>query len=200
MQKYTGFDAFDWASSPVLSFADFKSRLVPGYLLNVYDGRMKVLSGVPYNFDYYEQVGFHNAFAKFLPAYIGYTTKSYYTHLNSDNISPNRYWNWNRGGRETRATTTAVPDVMSGLSVDPSWKIMVAHGFYDQVTPFYPTELDLRKVKLTERIPLKTYEGGHMLYYQESSRIQFKKDLVEFYQAPPYSAPPVHNTSSMAAN
>lgn len=203
MEKYTGLAAPRWKTGPYLSMSDFASNLISQYKLNGYDGRMKVLASVPYNFDYYEHTGFHNAFAKFLPAHIGYTNGSYYTHLNKDGDgleAPNFIWNWNRGKGESRATTTAVPEIQDGLRVDPSWKIMVAHGLYDQVTPFFPTELDLRKVKLTERIPLKTYEGGHMLYYQESSRIEFKKDLVEFYKAAPYSGPAIHKTPAVAVN
>ena len=81
-----------------------------------------------------------------------------------------------------------------------SWKVTIVHGLYDMVTPFYPTELDLRTVNLTKRIPLTTYEGGHMLYYVDESRIKLKNDLVKFYSAPPYSGPPSAETQSVTLN
>jgi carboxypeptidase C (cathepsin A) len=83
--------------------------------------------------------------------------------------------------------------------------MLVVHGYYDTVTPFYQTELDLAAGKLLERVPIKYFAGGHMTYVSDEARLDLRKAFTEFYDAPPYSPPPlpsvlVDGLNAMAAN
>ncbi|MGH6860124.1 MAG: S10 family serine carboxypeptidase-like protein [Phyllobacterium sp.] len=170
--------------NPDIVYRQFLTEISPGYTLDVYDARMGVKGKPPYNFDFYEHEGFNNGFKKFRPDYLNYSNASFYEHLNHRISSA---WIF-RSMTISRSTTTAVPDIVSALQADPSVKYLTVHGYYDFVTPFFGSERDLEKVGLTNSIPVKAYEGGHMTYYAHSARQALKTDLDAFYADPPHAA------------
>jgi carboxypeptidase C (cathepsin A) len=208
-ETYTGVKAADWQRLPTMPFTTYPERyfqrlesrgafmesLKPGYRLNIYDSRMHVKGGEdrgfplyePYDFDFYEHQAFHNVFTRYMPEYLNYTNSSYYQQLNLRDRSLGQLWVW-KEGRAARPQTTAIPDIFAALQADPSVKYMAVHGYYDTVTPFYTTESLLEAFKLNDRIPVKNYHGGHMIYYSSDSRVALKKDVAAFYQAPPVAA------------
>jgi carboxypeptidase C (cathepsin A) len=69
------------------------------------------------------------------------------------------------------------------LTADPSLKFMVLHGWDDFVCPETQTLWDLENAKLSNIVPIHTFEGGHMTYETDSSRIPLKNALVSFYRS-----------------
>jgi len=74
--------------------------------------------------------------------------------------------------------------------------VLVLHGYYDLITPFYQTELDLKSIGLGDRVPVKNFKGGHMTYTSEDARVPMKAALDEYYDAPPFKVPPATTTKS----
>jgi hypothetical protein len=73
-------------------------------------------------------------------------------------------------------------------------KVLSLNGYFDAVTPFFQTKLDLLNMPLDPSIAknnltLKHYPSGHMIYLDRESRVEMKADLVAFYDAATSPAP-----------
>ena len=78
-------------------------------------------------------------------------------------------WNWGSPHRNLEALTA----LRQAQALDPRFKVLVAHGLYDLVTPYYATRLllDLAPpVGAPDRIGFLALPGGHMFYAVDSSR------------------------------
>ncbi|MBN8925153.1 MAG: hypothetical protein J0H19_00865 [Rhodospirillales bacterium] len=91
-----------------------------------------------------------------------------------------RSWNWGRG--------TTAPESMgalqTALALDPRLRVLVAHGMFDLVTPYFATELLLRQVPAfagPSRLRLVVYPGGHMFYSDDASRAALHRDAAALY-------------------
>lgn len=80
-----------------------------------------------------------------------------------------------------------IPDIQAALKIHPKMKIFAASGYSDMATPFYQTLLDLQRLSADEskNLVIKNYEGGHMMYLTDASRMRLKSDLDAFYRAQP---------------
>lgn len=78
-----------------------------------------------------------------------------------------------------------IPDIQATLKLNPKMKILATSGYHDLATPFLQTKLDLDRLSGDERknLTIKNYEGGHMIYVTNSSRLLMKADLEKFYRA-----------------
>jgi carboxypeptidase C (cathepsin A) len=84
---------------------------------------------------------------------------------------------------EPMAVNTA-PDLSGALRINPALKVMVASGYYDLVTPFYDAEFTLNRHDIkADRIQYHYFDGGHMMYVNETSRADLLKAVREFVQA-----------------
>ena len=84
---------------------------------------------------------------------------------------------WNFGGGRTKAE--ALTDLKQALALDPHFRVLVAHGLTDQVTPFFASKLLLDQIPPmgdAGRVALKLYDGGHMLYLRDTSRAALRED------------------------
>lgn len=85
------------------------------------------------------------------------------------------------------------------MAVNVNLKVLSLNGYFDSVTPFYQTSLDLKNMPLldddirTRNLTIRNYECGHMTYLDETSRIAMKADLVEFYDSAVASPPATPN-------
>ena len=94
-------------------------------------------------------------------------------HLSNENVFA--AWDWGRGmGR---------PESFSALqaarSLDPHMRVLIAHGLFDLVTPYFGTVRMLRLLPTlegAEPIDLRVYPGGHMFYFGDSSRAALRND------------------------
>jgi carboxypeptidase C (cathepsin A) len=91
-------------------------------------------------------------------------------------------WDW-QGGRLQASTED---DLRVLLAYGPSFRLLVAHGYSDMVTPYAMTRYVLDHLPAPDspgRVQLKLYRGGHMLYLYAQSRKAFSADAAAFYRA-----------------
>lgn len=81
----------------------------------------------------------------------------------------------------------AVDDLRHGMSANPHMKVLLCHGTYDQVTPYFASKRLLHQMKLTPdqfaRVHWHTYGGGHMFYTWGESRERFVGNVADFYSS-----------------
>ena len=107
---------------------------------------------------------------------LGYVSDRAYIPLN---LEANSSWD--------RTSTVGVPDdVGIALAQNTDLKVLVVHGAYDTVTPYflsrYVLEQATRAKGARERLFFGTYEGGHMFYLRKASRTEFAKDVQGFFE------------------
>lgn len=125
--------------------------------------------------------GFTRAYGAAFPAYargeLGFPCEMTYSLLNDE---VNRRWNW----EDDRATASASGDIRELLSTIPAFRLMIAHGYSDALTPFGASRYVLDHLPPTlagDRTSLKLYRGGHMFYTRPASRRSIAEDARKFY-------------------
>jgi carboxypeptidase C (cathepsin A) len=122
--------------------------------------------------------GYGGAMAAYARNELGFKTEMTYALLASE--VTNR-WDW-QGGREH---ASAEDDLRVLLSFSPSFRLLIAHGYSDMVTPYAMTRYVLDHIPPIGppgRMQLKLYRGGHMLYLEAPSRKAFSADAAAFYR------------------
>jgi carboxypeptidase C (cathepsin A) len=90
-------------------------------------------------------------------------------------------WDWGvqRGGFPD--TAQALKDA---FDKNPFMKLFVGSGYYDLATPYFATQYTLNHMNLDadqhKRVSLGYYGAGHMMYIQDSSLGELKKDVGAF--------------------
>ena len=87
-----------------------------------------------------------------------------------------RQWDWGHG---MTGAAQSVGFMRTALALDPHLHVLIAHGLFDLVTPYFATQLLLDQIPqagLGERVRLATYPGGHMFYARDASRAAFRED------------------------
>jgi len=120
-----------------------------------------------------------SAFATYAREELGFKTEMTYVLLASDIAGK---WDWGEGGG--RAMASISEDIRELLALDPGFRLMIAHGYSDMVTPYAVSQyvLDhLPPIGEPSRAGLRTYRGGHMFYIDAESRRSFSVDAKAFY-------------------
>jgi carboxypeptidase C (cathepsin A) len=117
------------------------------------------------------------AFANYARNELGFKTEMTYTLL-ADGV--NNRWDWGSGGR---AMASVTDDLRQLLAINPAFRVMIAGGYSDLVTPYAASKyvVDHLPETLTGRVSFKVYRGGHMLYTHAPSRNAFTADAKAFY-------------------
>ncbi|MBN8972582.1 MAG: carboxypeptidase [Rhizobiales bacterium] len=117
------------------------------------------------------------AFANYARNELGFKTEMTYTLL-ADGV--NGRWDWGSGGR---AMASVTDDLRQLLAINPTFRVMIANGYSDLVTPYAASKyvVDHLPETLTDRVSFKVYRGGHMLYTHTPSREAFTADAKTFY-------------------
>jgi carboxypeptidase C (cathepsin A) len=130
--------------------------------------------------------GFIRAYGSAFVAYardeLGFKTDMTYNLLASE-ISGK--WDWQEGGG--RSPPSAAEDLRELLALTPSFRLMIAHGYSDMVTPYSDSRYLLNHIPASvdgERAELRLYRGGHMFYVDPQSRKAFTADARTMYPAP----------------
>ena len=113
------------------------------------------------------------AMTELATARFGLKTDTRYELLNTD---VNRQWQWGAGGSRSQQSMT---DLRRILALDSRLRVMVAHGLYDLVTPYFASKILLDQLPaydVPDRVTLATYAGGHMFYSLDGSRKAFRDD------------------------
>ena len=125
----------------------------------------------------------------YLNGELQFTSTSPFMDLNDQ-----AFLNWNFGhidptGAEQGGITSlyTAGDLAASMALNPYLRVFVASGYFDAVTPFFQTVLDLENMPLndsqTRRNLTKSYHpSGHMIYLDNESRSAMKTDLARFYE------------------
>lgn len=118
------------------------------------------------------------AFAAYARNELGFKTEMTYALLAND---VTRHWDWQGG----RGQAGAEADIRVLLSFTPSFRLLIAHGYSDMVTPYAMSRYLLDHLPPHNppgRAQLKLYNGGHMLYLDPQSRQAFSTDAAAFFR------------------
>jgi carboxypeptidase C (cathepsin A) len=94
-------------------------------------------------------------------------------HLSNDAVFGG--WDWGHGIGRPESLTALQAD----RSVDPHMRVLIAHGLFDLVTPYFTTARMLRllsEMPGSAPIALRVYPGGHMFYFGDPSRAALRED------------------------
>lgn len=72
----------------------------------------------------------------------------------------------------------------TALALDPSFRVLIGHGLFDVVTPYFMTQMELDQIPAsvsTGRVRFEVYPGGHMFYTQDASRAAFRDAALALY-------------------
>jgi carboxypeptidase C (cathepsin A) len=118
------------------------------------------------------------AFAGYARDELGFKTDMSYLLLASDIAGK---WDWELG----HAGASVTDDLRVLLALTPSFRLLIAHGYSDMVTPYAVSRYVLDHLPSFEgRAALKLYRGGHMFYLDPGSRKAFTADARALYPAP----------------
>ncbi|KWF14797.1 peptidase S10 [Burkholderia ubonensis] len=185
MANSTGAKAPMWRADfnviPTYYDNSYQLSLIPGTLIGRYDARVNVPVSSPLASEgdpssTFITKPFTDTIGRYLPNELKYTAQSAYS-VSSNAIQT---WDWSHDGL---AMPDTIPDLAAALTLNPALKVLSLNGYHDIATPFYQTELDLARLGSQPNLTIKDYQGGHMVYLDDTSRPQEKADLVTFYNA-----------------
>jgi carboxypeptidase C (cathepsin A) len=117
-----------------------------------------------------------------------YTSTSPFIDINDQAFSNWDFSHVDPTGAQVGGQTTlyTAGDLAASMEINPYLKVFCANGYYDAVTPFFQTKLDLENMPLgnpesRHNLFYHTYPSGHMIYLDDHSRKEMKKDLNAFY-------------------
>ncbi|MFJ4656210.1 S10 family peptidase [Nocardia sp. NPDC088792] len=125
----------------------------------------------------------------YLNEQLKYTSTSSFTDLNNQ-----AFLNWDfthvdpTGTKQGPASLYTAGDLAAVMAANVDLKVLSANGYFDYVTPFHQTVLDLQAMPLVDptvrqNISTRFYPSGHMIYLDGDSRTALKRDLAEMYDA-----------------
>jgi carboxypeptidase C (cathepsin A) len=97
-------------------------------------------------------------------------------------------WNWTRkaDGRASAFQNADVsPDLADVMSKDPYLNVLMLNGYFDLATPFFATEYTMNHLggnipDIKERVRMKYFNAGHMMYINKECLPDFKTDIADF--------------------
>jgi len=95
-----------------------------------------------------------------------------------------RNWVW-KPASASRSWEPVYVNVARGLANamrrNSDLRVMVANGYYDFATPFFDAEYTFARHGIVkERVFMKYYEAGHMMYIREPDLVKLSTDIREF--------------------
>jgi carboxypeptidase C (cathepsin A) len=130
----------------------------------------------------------------YLNEQLKFTSNSAFTDLNDQAF---KYWDFShidptgeQKGIDSKANIIlyTAGDLAAVMALNVDLKVLSANGFYDFVTPFYQTVLDLQQMPLLsqqvrDNLSARFYPSGHMVYLDGGSRTALKADLAAMYDS-----------------
>jgi carboxypeptidase C (cathepsin A) len=125
---------------------------------------------------------FTRAFTAYARSELGFSTDLAYQLLNHE---VSRHWEWRDGeGGGGRGSLGAGDELGRALALEPGLRVLIAHGLTDLTTPYMMSRFvvdHLPRNVTSERVSLKLYAGGHMMYLRTASRHRLHDDAQAFY-------------------
>ena len=97
--------------------------------------------------------------------------------MKSSTKSVNHAWDW--AAKAASHGVEALSDLKRAMALDPPCACSSRMGVTDQVTPYFASKLLIDQVPPMDdpdRLRLKVYGGGHMLYLDDKSRAALRDD------------------------
>jgi len=202
IKAYAGPQALRIAFAPVTSAfvadqAKLVNLLIPGVVLGQYDSRTSNTSDVKAAVGSYllsdPAIGdIASPHATTRAAYVHdtlkYSTASLYQGLSLRR--PMGTWvsdpkHIDPSGKTNRINS--LPDLQQALIDNPKFKVIALSGYYDTVTPFFQTQMDIESLvlpaELKGNVSSRYFEAGHMGYADDKARQTIRADLEAFYNA-----------------
>jgi carboxypeptidase C (cathepsin A) len=93
---------------------------------------------------------------------------------------------WGYGRENARTTFSNSAEILRrAMSENQSLHVFIANGYHDFATPYFATEYAVSHLGLNgefaDRIDMRYYEAGHMMYIHRPSHQKLKSDLAGFY-------------------
>jgi len=187
MEDYTGISAKDLKDTFLhLPVTQFQEKLLKekSLMLGTFDGRTTItvpLTSSTCTFDpSLDSIAtpFVETAMQYLRDKLGWDGKGSYTILAREHG-----WDWKGNGVETGFGYLSYTDQLRCLMLRcPNLKLFVASGFYDLATPMYSQEytVDQLLLKNKERITIKKFESGHMIYLSPQNRDTLLESMQQF--------------------
>ncbi|WP_216898526.1 S10 family peptidase [Nocardia alni] len=127
----------------------------------------------------------------YLNEQLKYTSTSDFVDLNDAVFQNWDYTHVDPTGAKQPAAAGALytaGDLAALMAINVDLKVLSANGYYDYVTPFYQTVLDLLNMPLADaairkNLTTRFYPSGHMIYLDGNSRTALRQDLAQLYDA-----------------
>jgi len=180
LSNTTGIGVTTWQTRFNMDSPYVQNNLIAGTRIGRYDARVSAPQGSALAQGDPSSTSISSGFAVGIGNYLAntlqYTTPSTYTTL-SNAIQT---WNFSHDGQGVPDT---IPDLAAALALNPRLKVLAVNGYHDLATPFFQTEMDLARLGNLPNVQVRNYNGGHMTYLDDATRVQQKADLVLFYQS-----------------
>jgi carboxypeptidase C (cathepsin A) len=103
------------------------------------------------------------------------------------NFDVNKAWKLDTGQHVLERHVGATDDLRYAMSLNSHMRVMVNHGFFDLVTPYFAADRLLGHMKLNPeqraRLTTRHFHGGHMFYTWDASRAGFRDTVHEFVRS-----------------
>jgi carboxypeptidase C (cathepsin A) len=117
-----------------------------------------------------------------LRSVIGIESERRYELLSLD---VNRAWKLDEERHAFAGPLGAMDDLRFAMSMNPDMKVLICHGYYDMVTPYFSSERLAEQMKLLPEqranLFIRHFSGGHMFYTWDDSRKAFRDWAKGFY-------------------
>jgi carboxypeptidase C (cathepsin A) len=126
---------------------------------------------------------FASGINQLLRGVIGVESERRYELLSMD---VNRAWKVDDPHHAFEGPAGATDDLRFAMSMNPDMKVLITHGYYDMVTPYFSSERLVEQMKLLPEqranLFIRHFDGGHMFYTWEESRKAFRDWAKGFYE------------------
>ncbi|MGH9412136.1 MAG: S10 family peptidase [Terriglobales bacterium] len=191
MARFTGLPpAFLNANNLRIGTGQFDSELLQsqGLVVGRYDGEMTGsvrTPGAPFqSYDPSSVINlpYDHEFVNYLRNELDYKTKLEYGDRNMGGAG-NPGWNYQLG-RDWFGTADVTPLLASAFEQNPSMRLMLCEGYFDQATPMFEATNSMKHLFITPaeqtHVSIEHYYSGHMLYTHKASRVKLHQDFVNF--------------------
>ncbi len=115
---------------------------------------------------------------------LGVSTDLEYTVLNHE---AHKAWKNDEKEFDLFQLAESMDDFRAGVTTNTAMKVLVVHGQYDTVTPYFASKRLMHQSRLpaeaAARVTEKLYEGGHMFYSWHEQRRLFSDDVRELIES-----------------
>jgi len=177
LQEYTGVsrDYFLSTGLQLGSAGDFQKQALPGYILDLYDARLKTPMNATYRILGGDNMPIQVMNGLLLPRLQVNANRLYYT----GNINVNMLFNMDTEdvGEYRRTHMECLKD---GMERTPGMRLLFASGLYDLCTHAGNTRYMVSHAGLPrDRVMVREYPGGHGVYSTEEGKKAFLSDVAQ---------------------